>query len=96
VGKWLANVYLASTENLHIRLAFGTSNAPTAGVTSWVGTGSHDPGRGLKLSFRSRLVADEGDLPRFGEKLSIEDTLCKYDILFAIPENDKLPWQYLQ
>jgi hypothetical protein len=91
VGKWLANGYLESTENSHIRFAFGTSNAPTAGVTSWVSTGSHAPGRGLKLSFRSRLVADEGDLPRFGEKLSIEDTLCKYDILFAIPENDKLP-----
>ncbi len=73
-------------ENLHIRLAFGTSNAPMVGATSPVGTGSHAPGRGLKLSFRSRFVADEGDLPRSGEKLSIEETLCKYDI-FGLCQN---------
>jgi hypothetical protein len=77
---------LSLTKNLRILLAFGTSNAPTAGIISCVGTGSHAPGRGLKLSFRSRFNADEGDLPRSGKKLSIEETLCKYDI-FLLYQN---------
>jgi hypothetical protein len=82
---------LSLTKNLRILLALGTSNAPTAGIISCVGTGSHAPGRGLKLSFRSRFNADEGDLPRSGMKLSIEETLCKYDIFFVISELDQLP-----
>jgi hypothetical protein len=58
-----------------ILFAFETSKALTAGAMTLSGPGSHSPGKGLKLNFRSRLPGYSGDLPRSAAKLSIDETL---------------------
>jgi len=60
-----------------MRFHLGTSKAPTAWTVSRVGTGSHSCGRGLKLSFRSRVEASELRLDRWScrtVKVSSEET----------------------
>src|SRR4051794_21380984 len=66
-------------QDLRMRFHFGTSKAPTAWTVSRVGkTGSHSCGRGLKLSFRSRVEASELLLDRWSAcrtvKVSSEET----------------------
>jgi hypothetical protein len=71
--------------NSQILLLFGTSKALIACTFSSTVGGTHDPGSGLKLSFRSLGEWEPtGDLPLSGDSVSTEVTLCNSDMPLSI------------